>query len=92
MIAGFKHKGLKRLFETGVPRGLPSDLVERIATILADMDAGISLDALSRPSLRLHELKGDRKGTFSVSVSGQWRITFTFEGQYFDNINLEDYH
>jgi proteic killer suppression protein len=92
MIIGFKHKALRRLYETGSPKGLQSDLVGRIEVILATMDSARNLDPLSLPSLRLHQLKGDRKDTWSVSVSGQWRITFTHDDGQFDNINLEDYH
>ena len=92
MIIGFKHKGLKAYFETGKTKGLRSDLIGRINTILSDMEAGQDLDALSRPSLRLHELTGDRKGTWSVSVNAQWRMTFTHKNGEFDNIDLEDYH
>ena len=92
MIIGFKHKGLKTYFETGKTKGLRSDLIGRINTILSDMEAGQDLDALSRPSLRLHELTGDRKGTWSVSVNAQWRMTFTHDNGEFDNIDLEDYH
>ena len=67
-------------------------MVKRISTILADMDAGTDLEALSRPSLRLHELKGDLAGFWSVSVNGQWRIIFTHDNGDFDNLDLVDYH
>lgn len=93
MIVGFKHKGLREFYERGTTRGLRSDQTRRIATILADLDAALGLDDLIRPSLRLHELKGARKGTWAISVNGPWRITFADLGDgKFDVLDLEQYH
>ena len=92
MIIGFRHKGLRDLFETGSSKGVRSDLVRRVSIVLASLDEATSLDDLSRPSLRLHELKGGRKGTWSVSVNGPWRITFTYHDGKFDVVDLEQYH
>ena len=92
MIIGFKHKGLRTFYETGNAKGIRADQARRISIILADLDSAQSLDDLNRPSLRLHELKGERKGTWSVSVSGAWRITFTHEDGKFDVLNYEQYH
>lgn len=92
MIIGFKHKGLRDFYETGTTKGIRPDLSRRIGIILADLDGATSLDDLSRPSLRLHELKGERKGTWSVSVNGPWRITFTHHDGKFDVLDLEQYH
>lgn len=92
MIIGFKHKGLRDFYERGSTKGIRADQSRRIAIILAGLDAAKSLDDLNRPSLRLHELKGERKGTWSVSVSGAWRITFTHEDGNFDVLDLEQYH
>ena len=94
MIDGFRHKGLKTLYETGKAKGIRPDQTRRIETVLAIMDDARDLEALSRPSLRLHELKGERAGTWSVSVSAQWRITFAFDAERgaFQLIDLEQYH
>lgn len=92
MIIGFKHKGLRDVYERGSTKGIRADQRRRIAIILADLDAAKSLEDLNRPSLRLHELKGDRKGTWAVSVNGPWRITFTHEDGKFDVLDLEQYH
>jgi proteic killer suppression protein len=92
MISGFKHKGLKTFYETGKVKGIRHDQARRIGTILAIMDEADSLEALNRPAMRLHELKGERKGTWAVNVNGPWRITFTFEGGAFNLIDLEQYH
>lgn len=92
MILGFKHKGLKALYETGKTKGIRTDLVRRVSSVLAMLDEAESLDDLTRPSLRLHELIGDRAGTWSVSVNAQWRMTFTYENGDFEDLDLEDYH
>jgi len=92
MILGFKHKGLKAFYETGTTKGIRPDQARRIAIILALLDEAESLDDLTRPSLRLHELSGERKGTWAVNVNGPWRITFTYDNGDFDDLNLEQYH
>lgn len=92
MISGFKHKGLKALYETDSSKGIRTDLVGRIRVVLAILDEAQSLDDLTRPSLRLLALSGSRKGDWSVSVNAQWRITFTYEAGELGNLNLEDYH
>lgn len=92
MIVGFKHKGLKAFYETGKAKGIRPDQARRIGTILAIMDEADQIEALDRPAMRLHPLTGDRKGIWSVSVNGPWRITFTFENGAFDLLNLEQYH
>lgn len=92
MIIGFKHKGLQTFYSTGKAKGIRPDQARRIASVLAILDEAEGLEDLSRPSLRLHELTGDRKGIWSVSVNGPWRITFTHEDGKFDILNLEQYH
>jgi proteic killer suppression protein len=68
MIDGFHHKGLRRLFEGGDRKLLPADLVARIATLLAYLDAAKVIDDLDIPSLRLHPLKGKFKGYWAITV------------------------
>lgn len=92
MIKSFKHKGLQAFYETGKTKGIRPDQSRRIAIILAILDEADGLDDLNRPSLRLHELSGTRKGTWAVSVNGAWRITFTHEGGAFSVLDLEQYH
>ena len=92
MIQKFKHKGLKRLFESGVSNGVSSQHINRIKKILALLETAETLEDMDLPGLGLHPLKGNRKGTWAVSVSGNWRITFKIQnGDIFD-INYEDYH
>jgi len=89
MIKTFRHKGLKQLFEAGKSRALAQDLAKRARIILDYLDAAVTVYDMSLPGLHLHELKGDRKGTWSVRVSGNWRITFNFRGGDAYGVDLE---
>lgn len=92
MIRTFRHKGLRQLFETGKSRGVSADLARRLIRQLDFMNRAQSPKDMNLPGYRLHELKGERRGTWSVAVSGNWRLTFTFrDGDAYD-IDLEDYH
>ncbi len=92
MIAGFKHKGLERFFRTGSKAGIQPQHVERLRLILGRLNAAISPRDMNLPGLGLHELRGGRKGTWSVKVSGNWRITFIFVGKDAEDVDYEDYH
>ena len=92
MVTSFKHRGLRRFFESGTERGIRADQVQRIRLILGRLNVSRSPADMNLPGLFLHELSGKRKGTWSVRVSGNWRITFAFEGQDAVNVDLEDYH
>ena len=92
MIAGFRHRGLRRLFETYDRSRIPPQHVERIRLILADLDAAGSIEHLHRPGYRLHALKGRLRGHYAIDVSANWRIVFRFEAGYASNIDLMDYH
>ena len=92
MIKSFRHKGLKRLFETGDRRGVTPDLADRLRRQLDVLNRARTTRDLNLPGYRLHQLKGNRTGTWSVTVSGNWRVTFTFEGEDAFDVDLEDYH
>ena len=92
MIVGFRHRGLKRFFESGSRRGIRADQANRIRLILGRLHASVRSQDMSLPGLYLHELTGRRKETWSVRVSGNWRITFKFEGPDAFDVILEDYH
>jgi len=92
MIRTFRHKGLKRLFETGSARGVSADLVGRLIRQLDILNRAVATQDMNLPGYRLHELKGARKGTWSVTVSGNWRLTFTFRDRDAYDVDLEDYH
>jgi len=92
-IESIRHKGLRRFFETGNAKGLVGD-VGRLRKMLAFIDAAESMDELFvPPNFGLHELAGDRKGTWSMTVTRNWRLTFRMneEGALID-MDLEDYH
>lgn len=92
-IRSVRHKGLKRLFEHDDPRGVPDDQARKIADVLAVLDtAGDPADVALFPGWWLHPLKGDLKGFWSVTITGNWRIIFRFaKGDVFD-VDLTDYH
>lgn len=92
MIRRFRHKGLERFFTRSDWRGIDSRQADRIRRILDRIEAAATPEDMNLPGYRFHELKGDRKGTYAVSVSGNWRITFRFEEGDATNVNLEDYH
>jgi proteic killer suppression protein len=92
MIKTFRHKGLKQLFETGSARAISADLSRRLTRQLDFLNRAISPADMNLPGYRLHELKGERKGTWSVTVSGNWRLTFSFQDRDAFNVDLEDYH
>ena len=95
VIRSVRHRGLRRLIEDDNPRFIGHDLVDRVrkiltALILADHMDGFITDA--PPRWRVHQLLGGRQGEWSVSVSGNWRITFEEDDGYIYRLNLEDYH
>ena len=93
VIKSFRHGGLKRFFEEGKKKGIPSEMVPRVERRLAALDDVTSLADLGQfPGFRLHPLGGERKGDWAVWVTGNWRITFRFEGEDVVNVSLEDYH
>lgn len=92
MIRTFRHKGLRQLFETGRSRGVSAGLTRRLLRQLDFLNRAGSPQDMNLPGYRLHELKGDRKGTWSVTVSGNWRLTFTFTEGDAGDVDLEDYH
>ncbi|MBF0203915.1 MAG: type II toxin-antitoxin system RelE/ParE family toxin [Desulfamplus sp.] len=92
MISKFKHKGLKKLFESGIISGVQPDHANKLRKILALLETAESPDDMELPGLKLHPLKGNREGTWSVTVSGNWRVTFQFCNSNTTNIDYEDYH
>ena len=92
MIKSFQHKGLKRLFEKDDRRSVPAQLADKITRRLDAIDAAAQVTDLNLPGFNLHELKGDRKGTWSITVSGNWRITFEFRDGDAYIVDFEDYH
>ena len=93
IIHSVQHRGLSRLIEEDDTRELRTDLVKRLRNILAMLISASDMNGVSGPpGWRIHQLKGDRAGTWSISVSGNWRLTFDIEQGEICNLNLEDYH
>jgi toxin HigB-1 len=92
MIQRFRHDGLERFFLTGSKAGIQPRHAKRLQLILARLHASTSPRDMRLPGLDLHPLGGDRAGEWAVSVSRNWRVTFTFEGTDAVSVNYEDYH
>jgi len=92
MIRNFRHKGLKKLFESGSSTGVNQQHGPRLRRILSLLETAETLDDMDLPGLNLHELKGERKGTWSVKVSGNRRVTFKIKQGDVIDVNYEDYH
>ncbi len=92
MIRSFRHKGLEAFFTKDDPRKIPADRVDRLTRLLDRLDGAKVPQDMNLPGWDFHELKGNRKGTYAVSVSGNWRMTFRFQPPDAIDVNLEDYH
>lgn len=92
MILSFRHKGLKLLFEKGNRRRVLPDHAAKIERILARLEEASEVGNMDLPGFRLHPLKGDFAGLWSVTVSGNWRIVFRFESGNASEVDLLDYH
>lgn len=92
MIERFKDRRLKRLYENGDRRRLLPEYVEKIENILLALDAAERIEDMDLPGFRLHPLKGDLKGFWSVTVRANWRIVFRFENGKAFEVELVDYH
>ena len=91
-IKKFKHKGLKKFFESGIKSGIQTVHTNKIALILDLLDAAKEAKDMNFPGSNFHSLRGDLRGLFSVHVNGNWTIIFRFEkGDAYD-VNLIDYH
>ena len=92
MILNFRHKGLKQLFESGISAGVNPRHVPRLRQILALLETAETVGDMDLSGLNLHELKGERKGTWSVKVSGNRRVTFRIKQGDAIDVDYEDYH
>jgi len=92
MIKSFKHKGLEGFFYDINKRGIIVAHAPRLARILDRLDASTGPQDMSLPGFQLHRLRGREKGTWSVWVSGNWRVTFRFEGNDAVVVDYRDYH
>ena len=92
MIKSFKHKGLKKYFQTGSVAGIQAKHQRKLRMQLAAIDTAQKIDDINLPGFKLHPLKGDRDGIWSITVNGNWRITFEFIDGNAYILNYEDYH
>ena len=92
MIQNFRHKGLEQFFLTGSRAGIQPRHAKRLQLILARLHASTGPRDMRLPGLDLHPLSGDRAGEWAVSVSGNWRVTFRFEGADVMGVDYIDYH
>ena len=92
MIRSFRSKALRRLVERGDASKLSVPNIRRVETILARLDGAVSPDDMNLPGYGFHGLKGRDKGRYAVDASGNWRITFGWDGKDAVDVDLEDYH
>lgn len=92
MIKSIRHKGLKMFFESGGLSGIQAQHANRLKMQLAALDTATTLDDMDIPGFRLHPLKGSEKDRWSISVNGNWRLTFNFSDGHVDALDYEDYH
>ena len=92
MIVSFRHKALRAYYEKGKTKGLNADWLPPIQRVLSVLDAASSPAEMDVPGFHLHQLKGELAGYWSVRVTGNWRIIWTFEGEDAADVDLIDYH
>ena len=92
MIKSFRHKGLKRLYETGSVSGVQTVHGNRLRMLLIALDTAQEIGDMDIPGFRLHPLKVKLKGRWAVSVTGNWRVTFEFREGHAYILDYEDYH
>ncbi len=92
MILSFKHKRLKKFYETGSTAGIQTKHAKKLRLMLAALDTAMNIDDMDIPGFDLHPMKGNRKGEWAISVNGNWRVTFQFENGNAQIVNYEGYH
>lgn len=92
MIKSWKHKGLKKFFDTGSKAGIQSDHKIRLKIILQQLNAAIKPEDMNTPGMGFHKLKGNLMGYFAVTIKCNWRIIFQFEGENATLLDYLDYH
>jgi toxin HigB-1 len=92
MIRSFRDKGLRRFVETGDGSRLSVQKPDRLRHLLLALNVARSPEAMNQPGLRFHALKGRQRGRYAVNVSGNWRLTFGWDGLDAVDVDLEDYH
>ncbi len=94
-FAGFRHKGLRRLYEDGTSKGVPPAMADKLRKLLLALETAEDLGQLGRfPGWKLHPLKGELRGLWSLTVTGNWRLVFRYDEETNTacDIDLIDYH
>ena len=92
MIQSFRHKGLRRFYESGSAAGIQTHHAKRLRMLLTALDTAQSIEDMDIPGFRLHQLRGEERGRWSVWVNGSWRVTFEFKDGHAYVLDYEDYH
>jgi proteic killer suppression protein len=92
MIQSFRHKGLRKFFESGSAAGIQPHHAKRLRMLLVALDTAQSVEDMNVPGFRLHPLKRSERGRWSVWVNGNWRLTFEFKDGHAYVLDYEDYH
>lgn len=92
MIRSIRHRGLKRLYEDGDPRGVAAEHIVKLRDILARLDAARDVADMRVPGFHLHPLKGELKGCWAVTVRANWRVVFRFADHDVFDVDFLDYH
>lgn len=92
MIKTFRHKGLQVFFETGSKAGIQPSHAAKLRVLLTTLDNAKRTDDMNGPGWKLHQLAGGLAGHYSVTVNGNWRLTFTFDGEDAELVDYLDYH
>ncbi|MCC2666913.1 MAG: plasmid maintenance system killer [Gammaproteobacteria bacterium] len=92
MIKSWHHKGLKLFYETGSTAKINPNHADKLHDVLQVLDFATSPQQMSLPGIGFHKLSGDLKGFYAVKISGNWRLTFTFDGQDAVLVDYQDYH
>lgn len=92
MIQSFRNKGLRKFYESGSAAGIQTHHAKRLKFLLIALDTSQTIEDMNIPGFRLHPLKGEAKGRWSVWVNGNWRLTFEFKDGHAFVLDYEDYH
>jgi len=92
VIKSFRHKGIERFFKTGSKAGVQASHAAKLRRQLARLDASVRAEDMDIPGWRLHPLSGGLKNHWSIRVSGNWRLTFAFDGEDAVLVDYQDYH
>ncbi|PXA90619.1 Killer protein [Caulobacter sp. D4A] len=92
MIVSFRHKGLEAFYRSGTTKGIQAAHAAKLGRILGLLEVAVSPDDLNLPGFKLHPLKGNLKGHWSIWLNGNWQVTFRFVGADVELVDYQDYH